>query len=153
MRAVCSAMGSGEPRGCAVLAIRPPFRGGQVIRRLALDQILAAYEATGTVPEPNVWLEHRTELRGEDMAEVPFGPPCACPISALCLARGVRLRTVGGDNYGTAATVLNLSVQYVRGFTEGFDGDPHYEGPLAWATGYEDGKEARRVLLGEGGKA
>jgi hypothetical protein len=112
------------------------------MRRISVEDVLAAYEKTGLEPA--------------ETGDAWYRGNCACAIGALMCA-DERVRERGGRPYkysrvGTPAKILRLEPVYVSGFSRGFDGNESEcdavkpENHESYCAGYEDGLAVRRAL-------
>lgn len=110
--------------------------------RVTIEDVRAAYAATGLRPRPATWCDPDAGT--------------ACPLGALVAARwGVRrARTLRRSSAATieAASLLDLSVPYAMGFVDGFDAKPldgYLRSRADYHSGHADGRAARAALLGD----
>jgi hypothetical protein len=107
------------------------------MRRITPEQVLAAYAATGMKPARTGY-----DWFTED--------GCGCGMTAIIKQRRPEFRNPGLIVY-EAADILEVSVEYIFGFADGFDGRGRPATPAEShrTQGWEDGHAAALAVFGE----
>lgn len=103
------------------------------MKRITPEQVVHAYLETGLRPTQGAW----------------FHNGCGCGVFAVCAPSFI------GDpddfDEPIAVGILGLPQMYMRGFTNGFDGQGRIELKSAdWQAGYDDGKAAWKAVVAAG---
>lgn len=108
------------------------------MKRITPDQVIEAYQLTGWKPIQDDWIDKVN------------GQICGCGLAVL-IGDAEKVRNFDSDIEYRVADELGLSVEYVTGFVQGFDGGVmlnYFTGEHK--AGYEDGRAAWEAVKAEG---
>ena len=118
--------------------------------RIKPEEVVEAYKATKTIPANNAWGYYDDD-----------GDICACGMTSVLMKRRnysysvLSKKKIGRLTTHVYTELLELPLDYVEGFANGFDGMKKIraaEGPKEYDEGFDDGAAAYKAVVEEFGE-